>query len=288
MHRAALAAASAAAADEAVDAENGVAYIEDAAGLTRLPRARGALPRWVYSAAGWALAAPAFLFSAFIGAAVSREAHAAVWSAAACVAAVASVAAALPPLRAVRATPLAPRPPRPRGCNRACCASACSCCYIWTTVILSAVVLVGFGVQAPLAASELARFPPPGRRYLVPLQPGGNGTSGTLCMHIVCAGQRRSASAPLLVMEQGGGSASVSFAALQVETAALGFRSCAYDRSGVGYSDSPPLGRTSVAAARDRLAALLAAAGEVPPQFPSSLRFSSLAAANFRAFNRRS
>jgi len=222
------------------------------------------LPPWGYGAAALAVAASAFLFSAFVGAAVAHEPHAAVWSAAACIAAVASVAAVLPPLRAARAA--SPARPRPCGCSRACCASACSCVYIWTTLVLSAVVLVGFGIQAPLAASEAVRFPPRGRRYLVPLQPGtNNSTASGLRMHIVCSGPRRSAAAPVLVMEHGGGGSGLDFAALQAATAALGFRSCAHDRAGAGYSDTPPLGRTSVAAARDRLAALLAAAGEAPP-----------------------
>jgi len=125
---------------------------EEGGALKATSKEGAPLPLWGYGAAALAVAASAFLFSAFVGAAVAHEPHAAVWSAAACIAAVASVAAVLPPLRAARAASPARRRPRPCGCSRACCASACSCVYIWTTLVLSAVVLVGFGIQAPLAA----------------------------------------------------------------------------------------------------------------------------------------
>lgn len=149
------------------------------------------------------------------------------------------------------------------------CRACCEGCCAWSFLLLSSVLLFGFSVQGPAAAWEAAHYPPPGRLLSVPLRPAAsaNGTAAaaSLRLHLHCVGNRSGPAAPAFVFESGGGSCGFSFLGAQAELAARGWRSCAYDRAGFGWSDPQPLGEGSVADTRDRLKALLSAAAEPPP-----------------------
>lgn len=276
----------------------------------------------VAAAALLAGAAPVFLVTALAGLIAVRDAHGAVWAALALAATVgvadglfvapaarrqlrgtaASAAASNGGLAGKRAdhhdddggesggqaaslvpaadAPAAPQPPR-RSCPRR--AGACLlACGAWTAWALTVVVLVGYGVQWPLRAAEVAAYPPPGRVLQVPVYdtslpggatppafPAGSPASPGMThgVHLYCTGTASPAGRPRIVFEAGGGTSGLSFLALQNALAARGWRSCAVDRSGYGYSDSVPLGGTSAVDNRRKLAAALTAAGETaaPP-----------------------
>jgi len=78
-------------------------------------------------------------------------------------------------------------------------------------------------------------------------------------MHIDCTGQ----GSPAVILDSGLGDSFVSWRKVQPQIAAF-TRVCSYDRSGLGYSDSSPLPRTSDVIAKE-LHALLQAAGVSPP-----------------------
>jgi len=78
-------------------------------------------------------------------------------------------------------------------------------------------------------------------------------------MHIDCTGQ----GSPAVILDSGLGDSFVSWRKVQPRIAAFS-RVCSYDRSGLGYSDSSPLPRTSDVIAKE-LHALLQAAGVSPP-----------------------
>lgn len=79
-------------------------------------------------------------------------------------------------------------------------------------------------------------------------------------MRIVCAGPE--AARPVIILEAGAFGFAADFGTVQDQLTAKGYRSCAYDRAGMGFSDPSPEPRDGVAIAQD-LEALLAAA-QVP------------------------
>jgi pimeloyl-ACP methyl ester carboxylesterase len=81
-------------------------------------------------------------------------------------------------------------------------------------------------------------------------------------LRLVCAGP--STSQPAIWLEAGAFSGAADFGAIQQKLAALGYRSCAYDRAGLGFSPPAPGTRDAVAIARD-LDALFRAVGETGP-----------------------
>lgn len=85
-------------------------------------------------------------------------------------------------------------------------------------------------------------------------------------LRVVCVdpSEPGGADRPLVVLEAGAFGFSADWAAVQAVLAARGYRSCAYDRAGLGASDPGPMPRTSQAIAGD-LEALLAARGETGP-----------------------
>ena len=81
-------------------------------------------------------------------------------------------------------------------------------------------------------------------------------------LRLVCEGPN--SAAPLVWMEVGAFSGAADFAAIQQKLTAKGFRSCAYDRAGMGYSDAGPKPRDGDAINSD-LTKLMAASGEPGP-----------------------
>ena len=81
-------------------------------------------------------------------------------------------------------------------------------------------------------------------------------------MHVVLAGPPRAA--PLVLLEAGSFGFSTDWAVVQQRLAGRGLRSLAYDRAGLGLSESGPAPRDGLAIAYD-LERLLAAAGEPGP-----------------------
>jgi pimeloyl-ACP methyl ester carboxylesterase len=82
-------------------------------------------------------------------------------------------------------------------------------------------------------------------------------------MHIICAGPA-AGGRPTVLLEAGAFGFSADWAAVQDKLAAVGLRSCAYDRAGLGFSDPGDNPRDSVAIVTD-LERLLAAEGETGP-----------------------
>jgi pimeloyl-ACP methyl ester carboxylesterase len=81
-------------------------------------------------------------------------------------------------------------------------------------------------------------------------------------LRLVCAGPR--SDKPVVWMEAGAFGLAADFAAIQDKLALKGFRSCAYDRAGMGWSDPGPLPRDSTAIVGDQ-EKLIAASGEPGP-----------------------
>ncbi len=81
-------------------------------------------------------------------------------------------------------------------------------------------------------------------------------------MHVVASGPI--SAAPLVLLEAGAFGFSADWAVVQARLAALGLRSLAYDRAGLGLSEAGPSPRDGLAIAYD-LERLLAAAGEAGP-----------------------
>lgn len=111
------------------------------------------------------------------------------------------------------------------------------------------------GTAAVMAVASRAAVPPqPIRGVLV--------TVGGRRAHLVCEGPR-GGSGPTVVFESGAFGTAADWAAVQVQIGGR-YRSCAYDRAGLGASEPPSAPRNSEAIAAE-LHALLAAAGERPP-----------------------
>ncbi len=101
--------------------------------------------------------------------------------------------------------------------------------------------------------------PPPLRGRMIDIDgPGGKGRR----MHIVCEGPK--GAGPTIVFESGVWGFSADWGAVQQRTTARGWRSCAYDRAGMGFSDAGPSPRDGLAVSGD-LKSLLDAAGEPGP-----------------------
>ena len=107
-------------------------------------------------------------------------------------------------------------------------------------------------MTSPKAASR----PPPAPR-------GAFVTVDGRRLHVVRAGPDQSRD-PLVVLEAGSFGFSADWAVVQEKLAALGVRSLAYDRAGMGLSDPGPAPRDSLAIVSD-LEKLLAAVGEAGP-----------------------
>lgn len=85
---------------------------------------------------------------------------------------------------------------------------------------------------------------------------------GGRSLRLVCEGPR--SDAPTVWLEAGAFSGAADFAAIQQALTAKGLRSCAYDRAGLGYSDTGPKPRDGEAISGD-LEKLIAASGERGP-----------------------
>jgi pimeloyl-ACP methyl ester carboxylesterase len=107
-----------------------------------------------------------------------------------------------------------------------------------------------FGASVAFTA---APFHPPGRMVDI----------GGRRMHMVCAGPANGGG-PTVLFESGAFGFSADWAVVQAKLTALGVRSCAYDRAGLGFSDPGPGPRDAVHVAQD-LEALLRASGERGP-----------------------
>jgi pimeloyl-ACP methyl ester carboxylesterase len=81
-------------------------------------------------------------------------------------------------------------------------------------------------------------------------------------LRLVCEGP--AAARPVVWLEAGAFSGAADFAAIQQKLTAKGLRSCAYDRAGMGWSDTGPKPRDGDAITGD-LAKLMAASGEPGP-----------------------
>ncbi len=116
-------------------------------------------------------------------------------------------------------------------------------------LVLAAAGLVGASA-AVLAATE----PPRGRMVDI-----GEGRR----LRLVCDGPPATAK-PVVWMESGAWGIAADWAAVQAGLADQGYRSCAYDRAGLGYSDPGPSPRDADAITAD-LDRLIAASGEQGP-----------------------
>lgn len=108
--------------------------------------------------------------------------------------------------------------------------------------------VVGLGV-----AAVSARLNPPGEMVDV----------GGRHLHIVCDGPKVGA-VPTVLFESGAFGFSADWAVIQAKLTAMGVRSCAYDRAGLGFSDPGPAPRDGLHVAMD-LESLLRAAKEPGP-----------------------
>ncbi|MBD9363053.1 alpha/beta fold hydrolase [Methylomonas fluvii] len=125
----------------------------------------------------------------------------------------------------------------------------CSRYWLFGLAIACLTALAGAVYQAETTAADLAAFPPPGRTIAV------NGVN----LHLYCLGS----GSPTLVLEAGLGENVLSWYPVHAKLAQT-MRVCAYDRPGLGWSDS-------IAAAiqpeevAENLQALLHNAGIAPP-----------------------
>jgi pimeloyl-ACP methyl ester carboxylesterase len=117
---------------------------------------------------------------------------------------------------------------------------------------LFALVIVAWGTVA-VAAEVISRTHKP-RGEMVDV--GGHK------LRLVCEGPP--AARPVIWLESGAFSGAADFAAIQQKLTAKGYRSCAYDRAGMGYSETGPKPRDGNAIVGD-LEKLMAASGEPGP-----------------------
>jgi pimeloyl-ACP methyl ester carboxylesterase len=103
-------------------------------------------------------------------------------------------------------------------------------------------------------------------------------------LHAVFAGPL-SSPWPLVILEAGAFGFSADWAAIQAKLTAIGMRSMAYDRAGLGFSPPGPSPRDGLAVRAD-LEALLAATGEAGPFLYCGHSMAGLHAAMFAATNR--
>lgn len=140
------------------------------------------------------------------------------------------------------------------GCCRRCCIS----CGLWTPLVFAGLIIGGFGIGTTMKASNLSLYPPPGSFYT--LQTRANET-GTTTMQMYCVGPKNP-SLPTYVFEAGGGSSGFAFYGAQQYLAQAGYRSCAYDRSGYGWSETTPLSFASTFETQRKLHDLLQQSGK--------------------------
>ncbi len=107
-----------------------------------------------------------------------------------------------------------------------------------------------------MTGAQVATRPPPPPRGAFTIVDGRR-------LHVVRAGPKETPG-PLVVLEAGSFGFSADWAVVQEKLAALGVRSLAYDRAGMGLSDPGPAPRDSLAIVSD-LEKLLAAEGETGP-----------------------
>jgi pimeloyl-ACP methyl ester carboxylesterase len=134
------------------------------------------------------------------------------------------------------------------------------------------VVLVAWGTVAVAAETVSRRGKPRGEMIAV----GGHR------LRLVCEGPRTAL--PVVWMEAGAFSGAADFSAIQQKLTARGYRSCAYDRAGMGYSDVGPGPRDGDAIVRD-LSALMAASGEPGPYILMGHSMAGLYLRQFAASN---
>jgi pimeloyl-ACP methyl ester carboxylesterase len=114
-------------------------------------------------------------------------------------------------------------------------------------------LLLGAAYQSIAQLADARRFPQRGRSVAL-----GTSFPG-LSLNINCTGQ----GSPVVVLDSGMGIPAIEWNLVQPEIATL-TRVCSYDRAGYGWSDTGPMPRTSLRAAKE-LHALLISAGEKPP-----------------------
>lgn len=117
---------------------------------------------------------------------------------------------------------------------------------------LVALVIVAWGTVA-VAAEVISRTYKPRGEFV---DVGGHK------LRLVCEGP--AAARPVVWLEAGAFSGAADFAAIQQKLTAKGYRSCAYDRAGMGYSETGPKPRDGDAIVGD-LEKLMAASGEPGP-----------------------
>lgn len=111
---------------------------------------------------------------------------------------------------------------------------------------------VGWAIVAVVAELASRRHAPRGEMIAV----------GDHRLRLVCEGPK--GARPVVWLEAGAFSGAADFSAIQQKLTAAGYRSCAYDRAGMGYSETGPAPRDGDAIVRD-LAALMAASSEPGP-----------------------
>jgi len=131
--------------------------------------------------------------------------------------------------------------------------------------LIASLSLVGAGYEAVAARGDARAFPPPGQMVDV----------GGYRLHIQCVGL----GTPTVVLDAGLGGTSLDWSLVQTEIGQTS-RVCAYDRAGMGWSDSGPQPRTPGQIARE-LHTLLINAGIAGPYV---LVGHSLAGKNVRMF----
>lgn len=119
-------------------------------------------------------------------------------------------------------------------------------------LLLVALVVAGAAYQAIAEAQDRAAFPPPGQ--LVDI--------GGFRLHILCEGEPRPGRATV-ILESGLGTATPAWTRVQSEVART-TRVCAYDRAGIGWSETSPNPRDPAHIAQE-LHALLRAAHIATP-----------------------
>ncbi len=126
--------------------------------------------------------------------------------------------------------------------------------------VLVPVLVIVLMAAAGAAVEDVAQ-----RSATVSGVPGERFAIGTRHLHLDCVGPRPSrVGSPTVVLLNGLGGSSASWARVTSGIARAGARVCAYDRAGQGWSDPTARPQGAVAAADD-LHAVLAAAGEAGP-----------------------
>lgn len=120
-------------------------------------------------------------------------------------------------------------------------------------LVAGMIVIIAALAAAGAVASAMTRPEPRGR--MVEVEPGRR-------MRVVCEGA--GTQGPPVWMESGAFGFAADWGSVQSRLSAAGVRSCAYDRAGLGWSDSGPQPRDADAIAGD-LERLIAASGEKGP-----------------------